>query len=286
MSERILVIGATGRVGRELVRLLSAKGMTVRAATRRPAAFRSHPGGVVEAVEFDFEKPDTFAPALKQIDRVFLMARPGDNESDKAAAPFIEAGRREGVNHIVNLTAMGVEEENGFMLRVLEKNLEASGISYTHLRPNWFMQNFDSGPMFADIKATGALHLPAGDAKLSFVDARDVAAVALSALTEPHHAGKAYTLTGGAALDHFEAVRLISLAAGRTVTYVPISEEAAASGLVKKGVSQGHIQRWTDFFRKVREGLCARVTTDVEDILNRPAIAFAQYAGDYAHAWR
>ncbi len=225
MSKRILVVGANGRVGSELVRLFQAKGVTVRAATRRPSAAPWKPASSCEAVEFDFERPGTFAPALRNVDKVFLMARPGDNQSDKAAMPFIDAARKEGIGHIVNLTAMGVEEDDSFMLRVLEKYLEASGIPYTHLRPNWFMQNFDSGPMFADIRATGALHLPAADAKLSFIDVRDIAAVALAALTEPLHQGKAYTLTGAVALDHFEAVRLISSVAGRTISYVPISEE-------------------------------------------------------------
>jgi uncharacterized protein YbjT (DUF2867 family) len=214
------------------------------------------------------------------------MARPGDNESDKAAAPFIDAAKQEGIAHIVNLTAMGVEEDSSFMLRVLENHLEASGIPYTHLRPNWFMQNFDSGPMFADIRATGALHLPAADAKLSFIDVRDIAAVALEALTGSRHLEKAYTLTGGGALDHFEAVRLISHVAGRTISYVPISEEAAISGLAKSGVNEGHIRRWAEFFEKVRQGRCAPVTRDVENILGRPPISFSQYAQDHADVWK
>jgi uncharacterized protein YbjT (DUF2867 family) len=286
MSEGMLVIGATGRVGSELVRLLRAKGVNVRAATRTPNQPRSKLAASVEAVEFDFERPGTFVPALKEVDRVFLMARPGDNRSDKAAMPFIDAAKQEGIRHIVNLTAMGVEQDGNFMLRVLESYLEASGIPYTHLRPNWFMQNFDSGPMFADIRATGALHLPAASAKLSFIDLRDVAAVALAALTEPIHAGKANTLTGSAALDHFEAVRHISRVAGKTISYVPISEEAAKAGLAKSGIPEEYIRRWTAFFEKVRQGLCAPVTQDVENVLGRPAIPFARYAEDYAPAWR
>ena len=110
--------------------------------------------------------------------------------------PLIDEAKTQGVRLIVNLTAMGVEQDETFMLRVLEKYLEASGIPFVHLRPNWFMQNFDSGPIFADIRATGAIHLPAGDAGLSFVDVRDVAAVACAAFTDHRNQGNAYTLTG------------------------------------------------------------------------------------------
>ena len=182
---KILVTGATGKTGGELVKLLAAKGHLVRAATRNPSQGKTvFPQGT-EAVQFDFERPDTFAPALLEIDKVFLIARPGDNRSDQVAMPLIDEARKASVRHIVNLTAMGVEKDENFMLRRLEKHVEASGIAFTHLRPNWFMQNFNEGPMYADIHRTGALHLPAADARVSFIDIRDIAAVASAALTQP-----------------------------------------------------------------------------------------------------
>jgi uncharacterized protein YbjT (DUF2867 family) len=286
MSQNILVIGATGRVGVELVRLLTEKGETVRAATRNPSAASAGLARFSEAVEFDFDRPETFAPALKGVDKVFLIARPGDNHSDKVATPFIDMAMKEGVRLIVNLTAMGVELDDSFMLRLLEKYVEESGIPYVHLRPNWFMQNFNSGPMLADIRSTGGLHLPASDAKLSFIDVRDVAAVAFAALTEPRHTGNAYTLTGGEALDHYEVVGMLSRAAGKTISYVPLSEEVARAALNKAGVAGDLIDRWTNFYRKVREGLCASVTHDVELVLGRPTIAFERYTKDYAALWK
>ena len=286
MSHKILIIGATGRVGVELVRLLTQKGESVRAATRSPSTASARLPPFAEAVEFDFDRPETFAPALKGVTKVFLVARPGDNHADKVAMPFIDMAKKEGVRLIVNLTAMGVEQDDSFMLRILEKYVEASGIPYTHLRPNWFMQNFSSGPMLADIRGTGALHLPASDAKLSFIDVRDVAAVGLAALTEPRHAGNAYTLTGGEALDHYEVVGILSRMAGKTITYVPLSEEVACAALKKAGVAGDLIERWTNFYRIVRQGLCASVTHDAESVLGRPTIAFGQYAKDHAARWK
>jgi uncharacterized protein YbjT (DUF2867 family) len=286
MSQRILIIGATGRVGVELVRLLTEKGEAVRAATRSPSTASARLPYFAEAVEFDFDRPETFAPALKGVAKVFLMARPGDNHADNVAMPFIDMAKKEGVRLIVNITAMGVEQDEFFTLRLLEKYVELSGIPYIHLRPNWFMQNFNSGPMLAEIRATGGLHLPASDAKLSFIDVRDIAAVGLAALTEPRHAGNAYTLTGGEALDHYEVVGILSRTAGKEITYVPLSEEVACAALKKAGVAGDLIERWTKFYRIVRQGLCASVTHDAESVLGRPTIAFEQYAKDHAASWK
>jgi uncharacterized protein YbjT (DUF2867 family) len=280
-----LIIGATGRVGVELVRLLIEKGEAVRAATRSPSTTLARLPRFAEAAECDFDRPETFAPALRGVAKVFLMARPGDNHADKVAMPFIDAAKKEGVRLIVNLTAMGVEKDDSFTLRLLEKHVEASGIPYVHLRPNWFMQNFNSGPMLSDIRATGGLHLPAFDAKLSFIDVRDIAAIGLAALTETRHAGKAYTLTGGEALDHYEVVGILSRAAGKMITYVPLSEEVACAALKKAGVAGDLIERWTNFYRVVRQGLCAPVTHDAEAVTGRPTIAFEQYAKDHAASW-
>ena len=286
MSPKTLIIGATGRVGAELARLLMEKGEAVRAATRTPATASARLPRAAEAAEFDFDRPETFGPALKGITRVFLVARPGDNHADKAAIPFIDLAKKEGVQLIVNLTAMGIEKDDTFTLRILEKYIEASGIPYVHLRPNWFMQNFDSGPMHADIRATGALHLPAADAKLSFIDVRDIAAVALAALTDRRHAGKAYTLTGGEALDHYEVVSILSRVAEKTITYVPLREEVARAALQRSGAADDLIERWKNFYRIVRQGLCAPVIPDTESVLRRPPIPFEQYAEDHAAAWR
>lgn len=286
MGSEILVTGATGKVGSELINQLVSRGESVRAATRDPLSAGLKLPGNVEAVEFNYEQPETFPAALKGIDKVFLVARPGDNQSDKAAAPFIDEMKKQGIKHIVNLTAMGAETDETFMLRILEKYIEDSGISFTHLRPNWFMQNFNSGSMYADIQTKDALHLPAADAAISFIDIRDIAATAVAALLKPEHSCKAYTLTGGEALTHFDVIEKINKATGRDITYVPISEETAQSILSNVGVEQEQIDRWTNFFRKVRNGFCSPVSGDVETILGRPPVSFDTYVTDYASAWK
>ena len=214
------------------------------------------------------------------------MARPGDNYSDRVAIPFIDEAKKKRVRLIVDLTAMGVEQDAGFPLRILEKYIEASGIPFTHLRPNWFMQNFNSGSMLADIRGTGALHLPAADAKVSFIDIRDIAAVGCCVLREPHHEGMAYTLTGGEALDHHQVTSILSRVADRNISYVPIGEDIARTVLEKAGVPLDQIERWATFFQKMRQGLCAGISADVTTVLGRPAICFERYAEDHSSSWR
>jgi uncharacterized protein YbjT (DUF2867 family) len=286
MSKKILVIGATGRVGRELVKLLVGNGEAVRAATRNPAALASRFQNTLEVVEFDYERPQTFAPALNGVEKIFLSVRPGDNHSDQYAIPLIDGAKKSKIQLIVDLTAMGTEQQETFMLRVLEKYVESSGIPYTHLRPNWFMQNFDSGPLANDIRATSAIHLPAADALVSFVDVRDIAAVACAALTESRHIKKAYTLTGKEALSYYQVAEKLSHVSNRTISYVPITEEVARIGLAQGGVPADLIERWTDFYKKVRQGFCSPISTDIDSVLGRPPIAFDQYAMENSASWR
>ena len=286
MSAKILVLGSTGKTGSLLVKMLLEKGESVRAATRKPSESSSHLGAGSEVVEFDLQRPETFAPALIGVDRVLLIARPGDPRPHDTAIPFIDEAKKHGVRHIVNLTAMGVERVDDFPLRLVEKYLESSGIAWTHLRPNWFMQNFSTGSMLADIRATGALHLAAGDAKVSFIDVRDIAAVAAAAFTQTGHENKAYTLTGGESLDHHQAMSIVSQAAGKTIRYVPLSEEEASKILTAIGWPAVNIERMMMMFRMVRLGHCAPVSPDVENVLGRAPITFQQYAKENAASWR
>jgi uncharacterized protein YbjT (DUF2867 family) len=286
MRHITLIIGATGKTGTELLKLLVQHEIPARAAARNSEKARKLLPDEVEIVEFDFERPETFAPALLGVEKMFLIARPGDNNSDKVAIPLIDEARRQGIRHIVNLTSMGAEVDDSFPLRILEKYVEASGIPFTHLRPNWFMQNFNQGIMADDMRKTGALHLPAAGAKLSFVDVRDIAAIAFAAITDKRHFGKAYTITGGEALDHYQVTAMLSRVAGKTISYVPLAEDVASAALTSARVPADVIERWRKFYRLVRQGLCAPVHHDLPNILQRPALTFEQYANDHAASWK
>lgn len=286
MAGKILVLGATGTVGSELVARLEERGERVRAATRNPSEAARTESGSTEYVRFDLEQPETFGPALDGVDRVFLIARPGDEQADRVALPLIAELRRRGVRRVVNLSALGAETRDDFSLRKVERALEDSGIAFTHLRPNFFMQVFSSGPLFAGLRATGELRIPAGLAAISYIDARDIAAVAAVALTSPGHEGKAYALTGDRALDHDEVAAVIAEAAGRPVRYVPLDEDAARAALLAAGLSSERVERLIGFYRIVRDGRCALISPALRALLGRPAIPFPQFARDFARVWR
>jgi uncharacterized protein YbjT (DUF2867 family) len=283
---KILIIGARGRVGNELVKLMINAGLNIQVASRYPGEAQLQFKNTVKAVEFDYDNPQTFAPALRGVEKIFLSVRPGDNHSDKAAIPLIDEAVKANIEHIVTLTAMGVEKDETFMLRVLEKYVESSGIAFTHMRPNWFMQNFTSGVMFEDIKKTDALHLPAADARISFIDVVDIAFCAFVILNKSHHFGKSYTLTGGESLSHYDVTRIISQVSGKPIAYIPLNEDEAIARLAKNNVPAGLIERWTDFYSKIRSGFCSPVTNDVELLIGRRPVLFEDFASGNAGIWR
>ncbi|MFO0744465.1 MAG: NAD(P)H-binding protein [Myxococcota bacterium] len=282
----VLVLGATGLVGSMVATRLAALGVPVRAASREPERARAALPGVA-AVALDLERPATFAPALAGIQRVFLIARPGDEAPDVVAAPLIAAMREAGVERVVDLTALGIERAaHAPGLRRAELLLEASGLAFTHLRPSFFMQLFSAGTLADGLRERGVLAVPAGDARIAFIDASDVADVAVRALTEPGHAGRAYELTGPDALDHAEVARLVGLAAERALRYVALDEAQAAAALGAAGFPPSRVERLLRFYRVVRSGAAATVSPDVERVLGRAPTAFRDFARRHASAWR
>jgi uncharacterized protein YbjT (DUF2867 family) len=238
-------------------------------------------------VRFDFERPETLGPALHGVDRVFLIARPGDEHADRFTIPLIDEMKRHDVRHVVNLSAMGTERaDHTVALRKIELHLERSGIGFTHLRPNFFAQVFSTGSLLASIGSMGVIALPAADARISFIDALDVAEVAVAALTDPEHIGKAYTLTGGRALDHAEVARTISAASGCSVRYVPLEEDEARERLRRVGLPEDRIERLVRFYRLVRTGEASQVSPSVRNVLGRPATLFEDFVQRHAALWR
>lgn len=288
MNPKVLVLGATGTVGRALVAALVQRGVAVRAATRDPdRARRAGLGSEVETVLFDLERPETFDRALEGVERVFLVARPGDEHSDRWALPLLDAVERHGVRRVVDLSAMGAEARPDFALRRIELRIEASSLGYTHLRPNWFMQVFAGGSLLASIRASRTLRIPAAEAKLSWIDARDIAEVAALELLRPElEERRAFTLTGDEALSHGDVAGLLGAASGQEVRYEAIDEDTARRALAEAGFPPPWIERLVGFYRLIRQGWTAPVSSAVRDLLGRPARTFAAFARENADLWR
>jgi uncharacterized protein YbjT (DUF2867 family) len=283
MPGHVLVLGATGQVGAALVAALARRGEEVAAATRRPGQGSAGLGAAW--VRFDYDDEGTFAPALSGADRVFLAVRPGDDDADRTAIPFIDAARDAGVRRVVALTAMGVERLDGTALRTIERHLEQSGLAWTHLRPNFFMQIFAREPLLASIRDAAVLRVPAANAALSFVDVRDVADVAATVLTTPGHEERAYTLTGPAALTHGDVATLIAGATGRPVRYEPLDDDQARTVLSGAGLAPPRVERLLGFYRLVRAGWCGAVSPAVAAILGRAPARMEGFVHERATAW-
>jgi uncharacterized protein YbjT (DUF2867 family) len=284
MTNQTLVVGATGNVGRRLVEILAAQGVAVKAATRQPAGYDGPQG--VQAVDFDLDRPETFGPALAGVDRAFVIARSGDAQPQKALNALFDQAKAAGVQHIAFLTAAGAEMNEEVGLRKAERHLMATGLDYTILRPTWFMQNFSTGFIQPMIAQMGAIYLPAGDGKTSFIDAADIAAVAATVLTQPGHAGQAYTLTGGEALSYGEAAAIVSEVAGRPVGYVAIPNDAFRQSLIDNGWPAESAGFMAGLFQPVEQGWAAAVSPAVATILGRAPVTFRQFASENAASWR
>lgn len=175
--------------------------------------------------------------------------------------------------------------------RQAEKIIEASGIPYTFLRPNGFMQNF-LNYYGQSIKTQSAFYLPAGDGKLGLVDVRDIAAVAVEVLltkgngSEQQHENKSYDITGPEALSFSQAAEILSKATGKKISYLDIPEENARKGMKQLGIENWFIDASMEVYNMIRAGRTSKLTTVVEQITRRKPISFTQFAKDYAEFFR
>lgn len=283
MSTTILVTGASGNAGRAAVSALARRGVSVRAATRKPEHYQP-PASGVSAVHLDFNDPDSFAPALEGTDGLFLMAAPMDTGSGPKLSGLIEHAKTAGVERIVLMTAMGVEHAPASPLGQVEAALKASGLAWTILRPNWFMENFHPGWIGGMIKA-GAIALPAGDARVSFIAAEDIGEAAAVALTEPGHAGRELTLTGPAAPSWEEVAAHFAQLTGRAVKYLAVSDEEMRAGLAAQGLPPSAIEYLSVLFAAMRAGYSAAVVGDIKGLIGRAPRSLAEFTEKRRSAW-
>lgn len=280
MAGKVLVLGATGTVGENVAQELARRGVAVRAATRHPDGRRLH-APQLEYVGLDLADASTFKGALDGADRLFVMVPPGHARADQLMAPFLDAALPR-VRRAVTMTASGVEASDEIPMRKLEKTVERSGVSWTHLRPTWFMQNFHTF-WLPTILATGQVMVPASEAKTAFVDARDIAEVAATVLATDSelHSKKAYTLTGPESLTYAQATAILTRETGRTIGYLPVDDESFKSGLLKAGLPEDYAGLMVGLFQHVRAGHAARRSPDVQSVLGKEPRALADYARRY-----
>jgi uncharacterized protein YbjT (DUF2867 family) len=286
MASTILITGATGTIGSEVVKALAAKpGVSIRVAVRSAAKAEKLLAPNVTPVDFDYEKPDTIAAAVKGVDRVFLLT-PFSQDQVALAQQLIDAAKAAGVKHIVKLSATGADIEPGIQLgrwhRAVEKAVEASGISYTFLRPSNFMDNFIH---YYPPAGDGNIYLPLGTGACAYIDARDIAAVAAAVLTEEGHYGKAYELSGPEALTTAEAAAAIGAASKRDVHYVDVPEAAASKAMLDMHMPGWMVDGMMELHGIVKAGYASTVSPLVEKLTGKAPRTFAEFARDHAAVW-
>ncbi|MDY6785100.1 MAG: SDR family oxidoreductase [Cyanobacteriota bacterium] len=287
MQETILVTAATSAVGREVVRHLAARGAKVKAAVRSAARASEFPPEV-ERVEFDLSQPETVESAFAGVEKAFLMTPLAPNlvELDLTC---LEAAKNAQLKHIVKLSVMGAESEPEILLarshRDSEKAIADSGIPYTFVRPNSFHQNYITYAS-ATIKAQNSFYLPLGESKISFIDIRDVAAVAAAILTQSGYENQAYTLTGSVALNNTEVAQILSAVLGRPITYIDIPAETARQAMQGAGMPDRQIEMVLGLYDRQKAGHYSTLTPVVEQIAGKQPISFEQFARDFAEAFQ
>ncbi|NJM09261.1 SDR family oxidoreductase [Candidatus Gracilibacteria bacterium] len=274
-----LVSTPNGKVGTHVAQQLIAQGLPVRIGAHTVEKARQAFQGA-EVVALNLFDPESAAAALEGVSALYL-ASPGDAPAAPITA-VVDRARAAGVQRVVQLSASGVEQGDS-PLRQIERHIEASGMSWTFLRPNWFMQNYSTQHQHT-IKAQGAFYEPADEGATAFIDARDIAAVAVAALTQDGHAGQAYTLTGGRAYTRHEVAATLSQALGREIRYVP-QDDAQFRETMAAFMPQDYIEMLSSLYGMVRAGWTAAVSPEVERLLGRAPISLAQFARDERNAW-
>jgi len=291
LTETILITGATGTVGSEVVKQLSAKGenIIVKAAARSATDNTFENLNRVQVVQLDYDKPDSLAVALKGVDKLFLLTPFQSNMVDLTSNLVSEAKKAK-VKYIAKQSVMGADAEPGItpgrLHRQAEKIIEESGIPFTFLRPNFFMQNFVN--YYSNlIRSQGAFYTPAGDAKVSFVDVRDIAAVAVKSLiNDNQQKGSAYNITGGEALSYGQAAEILSKAVGKKINYVNVTDQDARKGMKDMSMDEWTIKSMIELFEITRAGYVSEISPIVEQVTGNKPITFSQFANDYAGSFK
>jgi uncharacterized protein YbjT (DUF2867 family) len=277
----VLVTGANGRTGREVLKLLLSRGTPVRAMMRDVSKATELPVGT-EMVVADLGKPETLPRALEGIDKVYLTSAP-DPEQVTLHRNFILAAVQAGVHYIVRHSVRGADENSPIKIArwhaASQGELEQSGLAWTHLQPIFNMQNF---LRFApSIRSQGAFHAPMRGGAMAMVDARDVASVAVVALTAAGHEGNTYVVTGPEPLAFVDAAQQLSVVLKRSIRYVDVSPEQARNGMLAAGMPEWYVEDMLGFYAFYATGAGAVVSDVVPRIVGQPGRSFRAFVEDY-----
>jgi uncharacterized protein YbjT (DUF2867 family) len=269
-------------VGREVVKQLVGREASVVATALDAEDAQRVPAGA-KIIRFDFGELATYPDAFTSVNKLFLMRPPQIADVQRYLFPVVDYARDAGVEQLVFLSLLGVERNPLVPHHKVEGYVKASGVPYTLLRPSFYMQNLNTTHR-EEIKA-GEICIPVANAKTSFIDVRDIGAVAALVLTEEGHTNHAYALTGGRALSYHEVAEIFTEVLGKEVTYTRPSLLRFLYRSLKRGTPVKFALVMAGLYTSTRFGMADEVTSTVEDLLGRPPTSFKQYVRDYAEVW-
>ena len=283
----ILVTGATGKNGAEILRLLSGRKEGVRAMVRkRNQITTAKLSNELEFVEGNFDDDASLRKAMSGVQRAFLVTDSSERVEEQQLR-FVRLARESGVKHIVYLSQLHASTDSPLrFLRyhaAVEDAIRASGMTFTNLRPNLYMQGLLM--IGQSIASQGRFFAPAGDSRVSVVDVRDIASVAVAALTQAKHEGKTYDLTGPQALTHFEMAEQLSQTLDQPVTFVDVPEHKFREGLRFIHMPDWQADGLIEDYAHYRRGEASAVSSAVKEATGKDPRGFADFARDYKAAF-
>jgi uncharacterized protein YbjT (DUF2867 family) len=279
----ILVTGATGKNGVEILKRLTGRQERIRAMVRkRNDNMHATPKAGLEFAEADFDDPASLRKALQDVQRAFLVTNSSDRVEERQLR-FVNLARESGVKHIVYLSQLHASSNSPLrFLRyhaAIEEALRGSGMSYTSLRPNLYMQGLLM--IGKSIASQGRFFAPAGNARVSVVDVRDIAAVAVAALTQTGHEGKTYGLTGPEALTHAEMAAQLSQALNQPIAFVDVPEEGFREALRGLHMPDWQADGLIEDYAHYRRGEASGISSTVKEVTGESPRSFLAFARDY-----
>lgn len=291
MAYKIMITGSAGTVGSEVVKHLLGRGLSLKIGLHHEEKFEhfdSHQERL-QPVEIDFNNPKSLKKGFKGVERLFLLT-PGISETPEMVQNAVEAAMYNGVRYIVRLSVMHAGKKPGIILTDVHKEcediIESSGIPFTSIRPNSFMQNFTDYHL-DEIKMNNTIHQNTGDGKASYVDARDLGEVIARIIAEKQgHEGKAYVITGPQALSVGEVAQIFSKVSTRDIQFVNVTDDQMRDSMLKIGMSEEMTDAVLQWYQLQKKGELEMVTPLIKQLTGRNPMTFDQFAMDHMHMLR